>query len=289
MLAGLTTDSIIIYLRMLLEILILTVVIYKTLYYLRGARGSSVLAGLIILLVVLTMLSIQFKLDVISWLLKGLWGALGAAIVIIFQPELRRAFAQLGSYRFFQGQRRREVIGELVSAAGNMARRKCGALMVVERRIGLQNLVDDSVRLDIKVNAMVLESIFYPNSPLHDGAVIIRDGRIVAARAILPLTRAENISRRLGTRHRAALGISEDTDAVTIVVSEETGAISIACRGVLHRDLAIGELENYLEKLIIQEQDDTDLAETVQMLEQQSEQERLGESEPEKTEADHEK
>ncbi len=289
MLAGLTTDSIIIYLRMLLEILILTVVIYKTLYYLRGARGSSVLAGLIILLVVLTMLSIQFKLDVISWLLKGLWGTLGAAIVIIFQPELRRAFAQLGSYRFFQGQRRREVIGELVSAAGNMARRKCGALMVVERRIGLQNLVDDSVRLDIKVNAMVLESIFYPNSPLHDGAVIIRDGRIVAARAILPLTRAENISRRLGTRHRAALGISEDTDAVTIVVSEETGAISIACRGVLHRDLAIGELENYLEKLIIQEQDDTDLAETVQMLEQQSEQERLGESEPEKTEADHEK
>lgn len=225
----------------------------------------------------------------ISWLLKGLWGTLGAAIVIIFQPELRRAFAQLGSYRFFQGQRRREVIGELVSAAGNMARRKCGALMVVERRIGLQNLVDDSVRLDIKVNAMVLESIFYPNSPLHDGAVIIRDGRIVAARAILPLTRAENISRRLGTRHRAALGISEDTDAVTIVVSEETGAISIACRGVLHRDLAIGELENYLEKLIIQEQDDTDLAETVQMLEQQSEQERLGESEPEKTEADHEK
>ena len=106
------------YLKMILEILILTVVIYKTLYYLRGARGSTVLAGLIILLVVLTMLSIQFKLDVISWLLKGLWGTLGAAIVIIFQPELRRAFAQLGSYRFFQGQRRREVIGELVSAAG---------------------------------------------------------------------------------------------------------------------------------------------------------------------------
>ena len=161
--------------------------------------------------------------------------------------------------------------------------------MVIERRIGMQAIVDDSIRVDIKVNAMVLESIFYPNSPLHDGAVIVRDDRIVAARAILPLTRAENISRRLGTRHRAALGISEETDAVTIVVSEETGTISIACRGVLHRDLAISELENYLEKLIIQEQDDTDLAETVQMLEQQSEQERLGESEPEKTEADHEK
>ena len=117
---------------------------------------------------------------------------------------------------------------------------------------------------------MVLESIFYPNSPLHDGAVIIRDDRIVAARAILPLTRAENISIRLGTRHRASLGVSEETDAVTVVVSEETGAISVACRGVLHRDLTGEELANYLEKLIILEQDDTDLAETVQMLEEQA-------------------
>ena len=169
-----------------------------------------------------------------------------------------------------KGKRRREIITEIVNAAVNMSRRKCGALMVIERRIGLQNLVDDSVRLDIKVNAMVLESIFYPNSPLHDGAVIIRDDRIVAARAILPLTRAENISIRLGTRHRASLGVSEETDAVTVVVSEETGAISVACRGVLHRDLTGEELANYLEKLIILEQDDTDLAETVQMLEEQA-------------------
>ncbi|MPN31701.1 hypothetical protein SDC9_179175 [bioreactor metagenome] len=189
-------------------------------------------------------------------------------MVIIFQPELRRAFAQLGSFSFFQGKRRREVITEIMTAATNMARRKCGALMVIERRIGLQNLIDDSVRLDIKVNAMVLESIFFPNSPLHDGAVIIRDDRIVAARAILPLTRSQNVSVRLGTRHRASLGISEETDAVTVVVSEETGAISVACRGVLHRDLSPEELANYLEKLIILEQDDSDLAETVQMLEE---------------------
>ncbi len=151
-----------------------------------------------------------------------------------------------------------------------MARRKCGALMVIERRIGMQNLIDDSVRLDIKVNSMVLESIFFPNSPLHDGAVIIRDDRIVAARAILPLTRSQSISVRLGTRHRASLGISEETDAVTVVVSEETGAISVACRGALHRDLSQDELANYLEKLIILEQDDSDLAETVQMLEEQA-------------------
>ena len=258
------------YLKMFLEIFILTVVIYKTLHYLRGARGASVLAGITILLLVLTLLSKKLNLDVLNWLLTGIWGTLGAAVVIIFQPELRRAFAQLGSFSFFQGKRRREIITEIVNAAVNMSRRKCGALMVIERRIGLQNLVDDSVRLDIKVNAMVLESIFYPNSPLHDGAVIIRDDRIVAARAILPLTRAENISIRLGTRHRASLGVSEETDAVTVVVSEETGAISVACRGVLHRDLTGEELANYLEKLIILEQDDTDLAETVQMLEEQA-------------------
>lgn len=258
------------YLKMALEVFILTVVIYKTLYYLRGARGASVLAGITILLLVLTWLSKQLRLDVINWLLTGIWGTLGAAMVIIFQPELRRAFAQLGSFSFSQGKRRREVITEIVTAAANMARRKCGALMVIERRIGMQNLIDDSVRLDIKVNSMVLESIFFPNSPLHDGAVIIRDDRIVAARAILPLTRSQSISVRLGTRHRASLGISEETDAVTVVVSEETGAISVACRGALHRDLSQDELANYLEKLIILEQDDSDLAETVQMLEEQA-------------------
>lgn len=258
-------------LRPVVEIGLLTVLIYKTLYYLRGSRGSYVLAGMMVLLLVLSLLSYKLQLEVISWLLEGLWVTIGPALFIIFQPELRRAFAQLGTFTIWRGKRRREVIGELVTAAGNMARRKCGALIVIERRIGMQAIVDDSIRLDIKVNSLVLESIFFPNSPLHDGAVIVRDGRIIAARAILPLTRAENISRRLGTRHRAALGISEETDAVTVVVSEETGFLSIACRGVLHRDLSVGELEQLLEKLLVQEQDETDLAETVQMLEAQSE------------------
>ncbi len=257
-------------LRPVIEIGVLTLLIYKTLYYLRGSRGSYVLAGMMVLLLVLSLVSYRLQLEVISWLLEGLWVMIGPALFIIFQPELRRAFAQLGSFTVWRGKRRREVIGELVSAVGNMSRRKCGALIVIERRIGMQAIVDDSIRLDIKINAMVLESIFFPNSPLHDGAVIVRDGRIVAARAILPLTRAENISRRLGTRHRAALGISEETDAVIVVVSEETGAISIACRSSLHRDLSVEELEQLLEKLLIQEQDENDLAETVQMLEAQA-------------------
>jgi len=265
--------------RSVVEIAILSFLIYKALYYLRGARGSYVLAGMIIVLVVLTVLSTRLKLEVITWLLGVFWVSFAPAVIIIFQPELRRAFAQLGSYTFFQGRRRREVIGELVTAAQNMSKRHCGALIVVERRIGMQAIVDDSVKLDIKVNSMVLESIFFPNSPLHDGAVIIRDGRIIAARAILPLTRSENISRRLGTRHRAALGISEETDAVVIVVSEETGIVSIACRNSLYRDLSISEVESYLEKLLILEQDETDLAETVQMLEAQAEQSVLDDKE----------
>lgn len=256
-------------LKMCVEIGILAYVIYKILYFVRGARGSSVLAGVVVLNIVLSLLAKALDLAVINWLLEGFWAIIGLAVVVIFQPELRRAFAQLGTFSVWQGRKRREVVGEIVQAVQDMARRKCGALIVLEKRIGLQNYIDDAIKLDIKIHAMMLESIFFPNSPLHDGAVIIRDDRIVAARVILPLTRAENISRRLGTRHRAALGISEETDAITIIVSEETGAISVAYRGALHRDLSGAELTSCLEKLVMAHQDDDDLAETVRMFEDQ--------------------
>ena len=256
-------------LKMCFEIALLAYIIYKILYFVRGARGSSILAGLVGLAIVLSLLAKYFKLYIISWLLDSFWAIIGLAVVVIFQPELRRAFAQLGSFSIWQGRKRREVVSEIVQAVQDMARRKCGALIVLEKRIGLQNFIDDAIKLDVKLHAMMLESIFFPNSPLHDGAVIIRDDRIVAARVILPLTRAENISRRLGTRHRAALGISEETDAVTIIVSEETGAVSVAYRSALHRDLSAAELTGYLEKLVMSHQDDDDLAETVRLFEEQ--------------------
>ena len=256
-------------LKMCFEIALLAYIIYKILYFVRGARGSSILAGLVGLAIVLSLLAKYFKLYIISWLLDSFWAIIGLAVVVIFQPELRRAFAQLGSFSMWQGRKRREVVSEIVQAVQDMARRKCGALIVLEKRIGLQNFIDDAIKLDVKLHAMMLESIFFPNSPLHDGAVIIRDDRIVAARVILPLTRAENISRRLGTRHRAALGISEETDAVTIIVSEETGAVSVAYRSALHRDLSAAELTGYLEKLVMSHQDDDDLAETVRLFEEQ--------------------
>lgn len=260
-------ESMYTFLRGALEIAILFIVINQILYYLRNTRGSLVLSGALICVMALALTANQLGLQVIDYILSNLYGSAMLALIVIFQPELRRALAQLGSMMVWQGKKQREFIGELVAAVRDMSKRKCGALIVIERRIRLQMLIDDSIPLDVKVNALILESIFYPNSPLHDGAVIIRDNHILAARVILPLTRVENISRRLGTRHRAALGISEETDAVSVTVSEETGAISIAYRGVFHRDLSIPQLEQLLEKLIIQK-DDSEISETLLMMEE---------------------
>lgn len=238
------------------EIGILAFLIYAVLYFLRGSRGVYVLAGVVIALIGLSLLAELLKFKVIGRLIGESGVVLAVAIIVIFQPELRRAFAQLGSI-FWRGKRQREVIGEVVAAAVAMSRRKCGALIVLERRIGTRALEEDAVRLDIKVNALVLESIFYPNSPLHDGAVIIRDNRIVAARVILPLTRNGGmVSKQLGTRHRAALGMSEETDAVVVVVSEETGIVSICTGGVLKRDLPPEQMEEYLAELMLQRRTD---------------------------------
>ena len=258
------------YLRVIVQIGILFLLIYSVLYYLRSTRGAMVIAGLFILGLLLAIIAKNdfLGLDVLAFILDMFGNSLFVAILIIFQPELRRALAQLGSYIARKGQQRREVVAEIVSAVTAMSRRRCGALIVVERKFNMQTLIDDAIPLDIKINALVLESIFFPNSPLHDGAVIIRNNKIVAARVILPLTRAEHISRHLGTRHRAALGVSEESDAVTIVVSEESGFISLAYRGIFHRDLTPDELENMLEQLVVMK-DDGELNETVQMIEEQ--------------------
>ena len=254
-------------LKAILEVAILFVVINELLYYLRNTRGSLVLTGALIGVMALALAANQLGLQVINYILSTVYASAFLALIIIFQPELRRALAQLGSIMVWQGKKKREFIGELVAAVRDMSRRKCGALIVIERRIKLQMLIDDSIPLDIKVNALILESIFYPNSPLHDGAVIIRDDRIQAARVILPLTRNEKISPRLGTRHRAALGISDETDAVSVVVSEETGAISITCKDEFHRDLSLPQLEHLLEQYIIQKAD-SEIQETMLVMEE---------------------
>lgn len=266
-----------------IQIAVLYFAIYWILYFLRSTRGAQVFAGIFVAAVALSMiLRIEtLHFDVLNSLIEVIANSLFVALLIIFQPELRRALAQLGSLTVWQGKRRRELIVEIVTAACDMARRKCGAIIVIERNIKLQNYIDDAIALDARVHYLLLESIFFPNSPLHDGAVIIRNEKILAARAILPLTRSENISRKLGTRHRAAVGISEDSDAVTVVVSEETGTISITYRGVIHRDLSSHDLENLLEKLIILK-DDLELSEAVKMLDENSDSSISGNSEENK-------
>ena len=246
-----------VYLQPTLEVFILAFIFYKILYYLRGTRGSNILAGMFIVLLILTAGADFMKFEVLSWALSGLWTLLATAMIVIFQPELRRAFAQLGSMSFRQEDRKKEVITEITTAVLNMANRKIGALMVIERKIGMRAIVEDAIKLDIKVNSMILESIFYPNSPLHDGAIIIKNDRIIAAHAILPLSRDENFTKSLGTRHRAAVGITEETDAVVVVVSEENGNISVACRGSIRYDVKVDKLLRYLSALLMASDDNS--------------------------------
>jgi len=251
--------------RIFLEIIILFFIIYAILYYLRNTHGALILLGFLILLSALLMAARLLNLTVLAIVLETFYTSLPFLLLVLFQPELRRALAQLGSITILANRRRKEVISELVIAVQNMARRKCGALIVIEGKMHLQNIIDDAIPLDAKINSLMLESVFYPNSPLHDGAVIIRDDRIVAARAILPLTLSENISRQLGTRHRAAIGVSEESDAVTVLVSEETGSIGIAHGGKLYRDLSGDELQKMLDTLIVHKEAG-ELSETVRQL-----------------------
>ena len=241
------------YARPALEVFTITVLIYYALYFLRGTRGASVLAGIILILIILTSLTDSLKFEVMNWLLSNLWTMLATAIVVIFQPELRRAFAQLGSTSFgHRATRKKEAIEEVVSAVVQMSLRRIGALVVFEGQIGMAAIINSAVVLDTKLNSLLIQSIFYPNSPLHDGAVIIKDDHIAAAHAILPLAQqADGSAKTLGTRHRAALGITEETDAVVVVVSEETGAISVAYRGCLKRDVSSDKLHKLLTELLL--------------------------------------
>ncbi len=251
------------FIRPILEIGILTALIYSILYYLRGTRGANILAGLVMVMA-LMILSDVLRFEVINWVLANLWSILATTLIVIFQPELRRAFAQLGSTSFLSQRRtrRREAITEVATAVINMAKRRIGAIIVFERMINMGSIVEDSINLDVRLNSYLIESIFFPNSPLHDGAIIIKDDKIIAAHSILPLSQNENYVGALGTRHRAALGITEETDAVALIISEETGTISIACRGRLKRDIPADKLVRYLSTLLMIKDGDSDLNNT---------------------------
>jgi len=241
--------------RWAVEILLLTCTLYYVWKLLRGTRGAKVLVGLATVLLVLTLTSTLLQLTVIAYLLSSFSTFFLLALIIIFQPELRRILAELGSRPLLAAsQQQSEVIEAVVSAIEFLQGEHFGALIAFERDISYQPGHETGTEIDAKVSDDLLVTIFYPKTPLHDGGVIIQRDRIAAAAAIFPLTQAEGLQRTLGLRHRAALGLSDETDAIVVVLSEETGIISIAHNGELERPLMIDELRARLTEILIQNQ-----------------------------------
>ncbi len=235
----------------LLEIAVLACLIYFVFVFFRGTRSAQVLTGLVLLLIALIGLTKWLDLEALNWLLRRMSVYLTLALLIIFQPEIRRALAELGRHRLFGVSAESwNLVDAVTDAVMLLAERRVGALIAIERKIGTRAIQETGVRQDARVNAELLASIFFPHTPLHDGGVIIRGNRIVAAGCLFPLAQTTDISRGLGTRHRAAMGLSEETDAIVIVVSEETGTVSVSSRGRLIRDFDRERLRRFLSAVL---------------------------------------
>lgn len=231
-----------------IDVLIVTFLLYKLFSLMRGTRAVHMFFGLIVLFV-LSVIAQWMNLLAVNWLISSLRTVWVIAFVIIFQPELRRALSMLGQNRWFSRfvrMRESGVIPEVCKAVQELAEKKVGALVVLEKDMGLKNYVETGTTLDARVTAELIETIFTRPGPLHDGAVIIQSDRLVAAGCILPLSQDERLAPALGTRHRAALGLSEETDAVVVIVSEETGGIAYAEGGKLYRKVDLSTLRNEL-------------------------------------------
>lgn len=236
----------------IIDILIVAYVLYRILLMIRGTRTVQMMLGLFVIAGGYYVAQ-RFELYIISWAIRNLLAYLVFAILVIFHPELRRILAQVGQntfFRHFYGLEKFQVIDEIVRATEWLSSRRIGALLVIERNIGLKNYVDSGVNMDAEVSKELLSSIFISGAPLHDGAAIIKGNRLVAAACFLPLTLSSNISKELGTRHRAAIGITEETDSVVVIASEETGAVSIAVGGEITRHLTSSELKRALRSLL---------------------------------------
>lgn len=244
-----------------LEILLLWFIIYQSYRYFRATRGARIFTGLVGGWVLLTMLSAALDLNVIGWILEKIAVFLAVALVVIFQPELRRALAELGSHSWFSsfgGAAQRELTEEICDIVRNLSRKRIGALIAIQRGIDLKQYLETGVTLDCRINPEIIQTIFYSGTPLHDGGMIVRlgDERILGAGCVFPLNQRELGDRAIGLRHRAAMGVTEESDAIAIVVSEETGTISIAHEGKLDRALKSKELYERLTELLFESDDD---------------------------------
>lgn len=238
-----------------LDILVVAFFLYRIYILIRDTRATALLKGLVFL-GLFTVLAGWLQLHVVSWILDKLMTVLIVALPVVFQPELRRALEQIGRGRFLRSghvintEELEHLIDEIVAIAESLSKTRTGALIVFEREVGLNDYIDTGIAIDGVVSRELLGNIFIPNTPLHDGAVIIRENRIMAAGCLLPLTADRSLSTELGTRHRAAIGISELADAVVVVVSEETGAISYTYGGHIYRHLDGNALRNILKTFL---------------------------------------
>jgi diadenylate cyclase len=237
-----------------LDILIVSVLIYEALKLIRGTRAVQMAIGSV-LVVLLLYVSRLFPLQTVNWLISNLLAYVVFAAIVLFQSDIRRALSHLGRAPFFRYFERAEQVAEsieeVVTATGMLAKAHVGAIIVLEREIGLRNYIESGIPIDAKVSYDLITTIFQPTTPLHDGAVIVQEDRIAAAACFLPLTVNPKLDRDLGTRHRAAIGLSEECDAVAIVVSEERGEISLALQGRIERSLSTDDLRARLQALVL--------------------------------------
>src|SRR5438552_2960867 len=238
--------------RDVLEILILTVGIYYIFRYVRGTRGAPVVTGFMVVLLAFALVSFLLRLRELQYLLGAFSAAFVVAVLVIFQPELRRMLAELGNLPLFAtAHEQRENIEVIIQTCERLADVRIGALVAIEQSIQLQEAVESGIIVDCAATPEMLETIFFPNNAIHDGGVIIKGDRIAYAACIFPLTQRQDLNKSLGTRHRAAIGLSEETDAVVVMVSEETGAISYAYKGQFVRGVTLEALRAFLTSVLV--------------------------------------
>ncbi len=234
------------------EIVILAVLLYYGYRFFRATRGARILTGLLMLLLGLTLLSVLLDLQVISWLLERFSVFLALGLVVIFQPELRRVLAELGSRRFFSFNGSDEAsVDQLIEAMTQLSHSRVGALFALQRGIDLKPYVETGVAVDGKISNELIATIFHPKTALHDGGLVLDQGRIIAAGCVFPVSQKEVSDRSIGLRHRAGMGITEETDSVALVVSEETGALSLCFQGRLEHNLEPAELKERLQEILL--------------------------------------
>lgn len=244
----------------LIDIAIIAMIIYRLLLLIRGTRAMQMVLGILMTIGFAFFISQVYPLTTLKWLMDKFYSSIIIIIVILFQEDIRRVLSRMGKKTVFPTQEQvssRQVLDDIARAATGLAGKKIGALIVIERNIILSRYVDIGVLLDARISKELLVSIFHPTSPIHDGAVIIQQGRIAAAGCFLPLTRDEDVDPNFGTRHRAAIGISQETDALALAVSEETSTISLMMDGKISRNLDGKELRRLLKESLNSETDES--------------------------------